>query len=152
MCEFLVFLLFLVLFGGLVMIPITTKVVDKASETTRYRLENADESEAKDFVSSQDHGKQRSGGFWIGAIERILFFLAMLLAPAVIVGWFALKAASKWAEWQHIVAVTKQGNLSLGTRRDMGNYLFTRFIVGTGSNLVLAMLVAAILIKINESC
>lgn len=81
------------------------------------------------------------GGELIGAIERVLFFLALILTTPIVIGfWLAFKMASKWAEWQHIVQVNKEENIELTQRREMGNYVFTRFIVGTGVNLIFAML------------
>jgi hypothetical protein len=81
------------------------------------------------------------GGELIGAIERVLFFLALILTAPIVIGfWLAFKMASKWAEWQHIVQFDKEEDIPVTLRREMGNYLFTRLIVGTGVNLIFAML------------
>lgn len=148
MCELLVFLGFLIVLAILVFPGITESVVSKASQTARRTLEEAPEPLAKTLVASEGHDGQ-----WIGTVERLLFFLAVIIdAPVLIAAWFAFKVASKWAEWQHIVQVTKGEELSLVTRRNLGNYLFIRFLVGTGSNLVIAILTAAIFVKLQTIC
>ena len=154
MCELLVFLVFLALIAILVLFGITESVVNKASQDARLRLEDAPESLAKTFIASEGRDGQWSDGQWIGTVERILFFLAVVIeAPFLIAVWFAFKVASKWVEWQHIVQVSdKEEELSLVTRRHLGNYLFNRFIVGTGSNLIVAILAAAILMKLQTIC
>ena len=103
----------------------------KSDDSTRWLVESHNSAETG----------YPEGGEVIGAIERVVFFLALILKAPIVVGfWLALKMASKWAEWQHIVQVDKGKDISLDLRRELGNYLFTRFIVGTGVNLVLAML------------
>jgi len=103
----------------------------KSNDSTRWVVESH---------SSTENGFPE-GGELIGAIERVLFFLALILKAPIVIGfWLAFKLASKWAEWQHIVQVDKEENIPLTLRRELGNYLFTRFMVGTGVNLIFAML------------
>ena len=103
----------------------------KGDESTRWVVES---------FSSAENGFPE-GGELIGAIERVIFFLALILTAPIVIGfWLAFKMASKWAEWQHIVQVNKEGNIKLALRRELGNYEFTRSMVGTGVNLIFAML------------
>ncbi|MDH3691481.1 MAG: hypothetical protein OEU36_18730 [Gammaproteobacteria bacterium] len=107
----------------------------KSDESTRWFVESHSSAET-DYPE---------GGELIGTIERVLFFLALILKAPIVIGfWLAFKTASKWAEWQHIVQVDKEGNIPPTLRRELGNYLFTRFIVGTGVNLILAMMFGGI--------
>jgi hypothetical protein len=103
----------------------------KGDESTRWFVES---------YSSAETGYPE-GGELIGAIERVLFFLALILKAPIVIGfWLAFKVASKWAEWQHVVQVDREKDIPPSLRRELGNYLFTRLIVGTGVNLILAML------------
>ena len=106
----------------------------KSDDSTRWLVESH---------SSAESGYPE-GGELIGAIERVLFFLAIILKAPIVIGfWLAFKVALKWAEWQHIVKLDKE-DVPVTLRREIGNYLFTRFIVGTGINLIIAMLLGGL--------
>lgn len=114
-------------------------IVNRATERSREELKSDDVTHCLVKAHDSTDTSFPDGGELIGAVERVLFFLAVIIdAPLVIVAWLAFKVASKWAEWQHIVQVDKK-SIPLAQRREFGNYLFTRFIVGTGVNLILAM-------------
>ena len=109
-------------------------ILDRSTESTRRKLES-DESTAWVVASPSS-----TEGEFIGAVERVLFFLALVAGQGLVIGfWFAFKIASKWAEWQHIVQVDKE-DIKLPMRKELGNYIFSRFIIGTGFNLILAIL------------
>src|SRR5229473_2778278 len=62
------------------------------------------------FVGDQDvpevFKRKGGGGYIVGTLERLFFFGALWQgAYSVIAGFLALKVASKWASWQHIVKV-----------------------------------------------
>lgn len=110
----------------------------KSDDSTRWLVESHNSAETG----------YPEGGELIGAIERVLFFLALILKAPIVIGvWLAFKVASKWAEWQHIVQLDKE-DIPVALRREIGNYLFTRLIVGTGVNLVLAMLLGGLYLLI----
>lgn len=125
-------------------------IVNRSTERSREKLKDHDST--RSFVEIHDSAESDfpEGGELIGAIERVLFFLAIILiTPAVIGIWLAFKVASKWAEWQHIVQVDKD-DMPLTQRREFGNYIFTRFIVGTGVNLVIAMVFGGVYLIIFQ--
>ena len=96
-----------------------------------------------------------STGAWIGYIERLIFFMGFWLDKYEIIGgWLAFKVASKWEVWGNVVRVAdvkkdESSACDLKVRKDWGTWLFTRFIVGTASNVLIAAIVAA-LIKCGE--
>jgi hypothetical protein len=48
-------------------------------------------------------------GEWLGHIERILFYISILIAmPEIIVGLLAFKVASKWQVWKTIINVPEK--------------------------------------------
>ncbi len=125
-------------FGGL---DISKCVVSQSVSDSWKKLK--EDQSADWFVelydpSADDYPKE---GELVGAMERVLFFLAIIIEAPVIIGfWLAFKVASKWAEWQHVVHLDKEVKVPITTRHLIGNYLFGRFITGTGVNLVLALI------------
>jgi hypothetical protein len=85
-------------------------------------------------------GNKRAG-LWLGRFER-LFFLIMFISEAYILAgfWLAFKVASKWETWQNIVQVPDdevQGfNLGVLDRRNWGDRVLQRFLLGTLGNLL----------------
>jgi len=85
-------------------------------------------------------------GKWLGALERILFFFAIWFGgAAVIAGWLAFKAVSKWDAWSNITKVPthiKHGDLSdlefLEWKRRWASWTYMRSAVGTIGNLFAA--------------
>ena len=109
-------------------------ILDRATESSRLKLAE-DKSTAWVFDSPSS-----VAGEFVGAVERVLFFLALVAGQGIVIGfWLAFKVASRWAEWQHIVQLDKKV-IELPMRRELGNYVFARFIIGTGLNLILAIL------------
>ena len=90
--------------------------------------------------------KDDGGGKIVGKLERIFFFSSLWLEAYVAIGGFlTLKAASKWAAWQHIVKVPdsfQDGDpkKSLESRNAAGSYLYSRFLLGTLYNWLCGVL------------
>jgi hypothetical protein len=90
------------------------------------------------------------GGAVIGYIERTIFFAAILLNQPLIIGtWLAFKVASKWQVWGDIISVPNKiegiDDLDLlKAKRQWGSHLFVTFLVGTGWNIIAAMLGVAV--------
>jgi hypothetical protein len=87
----------------------------------------------------------KGGGEWIGFLERILFYIAVIsLYPQLILGWLAFKVASKWEVWQNIVKVPEtkdqDNNLSVTGRRAWGDRVLQRFLIGTLGNILAGFL------------
>jgi hypothetical protein len=85
--------------------------------------------------------RKGGGGYIIGILEGLFFFCALWQeAYSVIAGFLALKVASKWAAWQHIVKVPDPSSNdpveNLEGRNAAGTYLYSRFLVGTLYNFL----------------
>jgi hypothetical protein len=89
----------------------------------------------------------RWGGTLIGMFERVLFFGA-LLSPSggfVVGGWLAFKVASKWEVWTNTYKIPDKFpgatiTESLVARTRWGSRTYQRFLLGTGANLISALL------------
>lgn len=87
-----------------------------------------------------------TGGAWIGRVELILFFAAFWFKePLMIGGWLAFKVASTWATWQHLIRVpVSLPDVSpldyLKARKVWGSLTLTRYLVGTGVNIIVGLL------------
>ena len=98
------------------------------------------------------------GASWLGRIERILFFAALLLsAPELVVGWLVFKVGSKWQVWQHVIRVPDRLGRSTTedyfvSRNAWGALVFQRFLFGTGANIVAALLGVATFHLLSTWC
>ena len=88
----------------------------------------------------------QSGGKWVGIMERALILTVLFWGEEksyiIIAGWLAFKVASKWATWQHIVRVPESmegfsPEEWLQVRWAWGSHQLTRFLVGTGANILM---------------
>ena len=92
------------------------------------------------------------GGVLIGWIERFMFFGALWLgagAELLIGAWLAFKVASKWNAWTNVTEVPQKleglDDLDfLIARRRWASNVLTTFLVGTGFNILVAILGAAV--------
>ena len=88
------------------------------------------------------------GGQAIGMIETLLMFAAFCAAGDqsgyVIAGYFAFKVASKWQVWSHIYRLPEQHGRDPDDwhifRSRLGHLLFTRFVLGSALNVLIALL------------
>lgn len=86
------------------------------------------------------------GGDIVGHLERILYFIALLFDPLYIGGLLTFKIAAKWEAWKNIVQVPQQRPEGFPSelnyfifRRKLGSKLLNRFLVGTFSNILFAV-------------
>lgn len=90
------------------------------------------------------------GGQYIGRLEQIFFYVMFFIdKPELIAGWFLFKLGSKWEVWKNIVQVPHKLNKVetvdyLRARHEWAAYIFTRFLLGTLINIVIAFLGKAI--------
>ncbi|MDG9671061.1 hypothetical protein ONV78_25190 [Hahella sp. CR1] len=86
------------------------------------------------------------GGYILGCLERILFYCVLWDdKPIVVGGWLAFKVASKWQVWANVISLPESidglSDIDLKVaKRIWGNELMATFLVGTLSNLVIALL------------
>jgi len=74
---------------------------------------------------------------WLGWTERLLSFTAAWLGQYVIIGgWLTFKIAAKWENWKNIIQINKRDMPSIKVRRYLGAYVYTRFLIGTGLNIL----------------
>jgi hypothetical protein len=84
------------------------------------------------------------GGRWIGILERLFLFIALLLElPELVIAWLGFKVASKWEVWANLYKVPEviRGLDPLDfflARTRMGARVFQRFLIGTLSNVATA--------------
>lgn len=85
-------------------------------------------------------GSGRAGEI-LGHLERIVFFIAAWLNAYEILGWFALKVASKWEVWTNVKRPAQfEGSSELDSFRSrniIGTILLGRFLIGTIGNLII---------------
>jgi len=98
----------------------------------------------------------KSGGEILGTLETIFFFLSLWIAhPELIAGWLVFKVGSKWEVWSNLVKVPEKMDMTdeinyLRARHDWGTAVLTRFLVGTISNILLAMIGTAICFGVQQ--
>lgn len=86
------------------------------------------------------------GGWWLGFLERILFFAAFYIGKWEIAGgWLAFKLASKWESWKIVGDLSKEslGENSSGmdlilARRQWATLGYQSFLIGTLLNGLIA--------------
>jgi len=90
---------------------------------------------------SNDTNEGGDGASYIGKLERMLFYLALVIkTPELILGWFAFKVASKWETWNNLIKVPNylknRNDLDyLLARKRWGTKTYQRFLIGTLLNL-----------------
>ncbi|MEW5980257.1 MAG: hypothetical protein AB1898_31065 [Acidobacteriota bacterium] len=89
---------------------------------------------------------REEAGAWIGLLERFVA-LASFWIPAysIIGGWLAFKLAAKWEAWANIVKVPSSLPKIpefdyFRSRRQLGSYILSRFLLGTLSNVLIGLL------------
>ena len=88
------------------------------------------------------------GGEWIGRLEIIFALLAFWNSAYIIVaGWLAFKVAAKWESWKNITQVPERledvNELDwLVARHDWGTHSLKRFLIGTITNINIAIIVS----------
>ncbi len=88
-----------------------------------------------------------------------MFFISFWIGkPEIIAGWLVFKVGSKWENWTNIIKVPEkkksdEGIHFLFVRHNWGTYIFTRFIVGTLSNIIISMIgtgVSFMIIRVSQ--
>jgi hypothetical protein len=101
--------------------------------------------------------RRDEAGRWVGSLERLVFFSALLLgttkaneAVAAIGVWLAFKVAAKWESWNHMAYVPESVpgvddplRYALA-RRIWAAHGYATFVMGTGMNFVVAAACAAL--------
>jgi hypothetical protein len=89
----------------------------------------------------------KRGGLWIGVTERLIFFVALWASAPILVGaWLAFKVASKWEAWTNLSRVPSklddaESDLEYFLARTRwSSRTMQRFLVGTGLNLIAAII------------
>jgi hypothetical protein len=131
--------------------------IDLASSNIRKDI---DELVEKISINNREILKKfllgNGGGFYIGFLERIMFFSSFLLGyQNAVAGWLALKVASKWKVWDNITAFpdkfpdkdtkdedTKNEDTKLlyVIRRRLASHMLVTFQVGVIYNIVASLL------------
>jgi hypothetical protein len=84
-------------------------------------------------------------GWWIGSLERFLLLAGFWIPEYTIIGgWLAFKLAAKWEVWKNIhqVPAKLEGTSDFEyfvARHQLGSFMFTRFLVGTLANILIAL-------------
>lgn len=87
-------------------------------------------------------------GRWLGLLEAFVSLVAFWSeAHVIIAGWLAFKVASKWENWRNVIQVPTHlegvGDTDyLIARAAWGNWIYTRFVFGTGISLMIGMVAA----------
>lgn len=93
---------------------------------------------------------QKTGGFWIGLIERPIFFAALWCSGAwpILSSWLIFKLAFYWQSTNFSTFPEKSPNKKeaeyLFAKRQLGTHQVATALVGTGANIVLALLGVAV--------
>ncbi len=88
-------------------------------------------------LTGYDAAEGGGGAKFIGKLERLLFYIAILIhAPELIAAWIAFKLASKWETWNNMIKVPEKltgvDQLEyLLARRRWGTKTYQRFLIGT---------------------
>lgn len=77
---------------------------------------------------------------WLGVTERLIAFAAAWLENYLIIGgWLTFKIAAKWENWKNIIRLSSEDVPSPKVRRYLGGYVYTRFLIGTGLNIIVGI-------------
>jgi hypothetical protein len=99
-----------------------------------------------------------AGRRWIGRLERWFVFFSVLLAQkeagVAIAAWLAFKLASKWETWSNIIKLPDKFGETyhldyLRARREWGDRLYQRFLIGTLGNVLAGALIAWLVLVIH---
>jgi hypothetical protein len=146
---------------SLVLKSITSAITDHPARDFRPKASMSEGEDEDKFLkkewSEAIKPPELVAGWWLGAFERSVFFLAIGFdAYAAIFAWLAFKVASKWAVWQNIVKVPDKPDedLELGprARRALGSSVMQRFLVGTLFNLLAAFLSWGLVLLLVNRC
>jgi len=75
--------------------------------------------------------------WWLGVFERLLFFGALWIdAGIIVVGWLALKVASKWQSWREADPARDRDRDLRILVTEIG---YLRFLIGTAMNVIAAL-------------
>lgn len=75
--------------------------------------------------------------FLLGTVERLLLFGAIWVeAYVLVVGWLAVKVASKWQSWRLADDTRERDDKRRSLYTEVG---YLRFLIGTGMDVVIAM-------------
>jgi hypothetical protein len=94
--------------------------------------------------------RQEMGGFWVGFIERLIFFAALWISGAwpILSSWLVFKLAFYWQSTNFSTFPEKSPNPKeakyLVAKRELGTHQVATALIGTGANIVLAMFGVAI--------
>ena len=98
-----------------------------------------------------------AGGRWIGTLERIFFFLAILAGVSgLVIAWLAFKVATKWEVWTNLYRVPdklpriNQMDFYLARTR-LGARVFQRFMIGTLLNTSCALVAYFLFLGLSSS-
>lgn len=88
------------------------------------------------------------GGSVLGNLERLLFLGAFWGNMPLLIGmWLAFKVASKWDVWSNVINLPRVDAMDTSDeierlifRRQWGLQLLSSFLVGTASNILIAMI------------
>ena len=134
----------LVLFLGFLAEPLVKRVRNKTSLLLPSSFNEKQRAQWTELTEGNEGGK------FIGWIERFMFFVALLSsAEQLLIAWLAFKVASKWNAWTNVIAVPKEvGELNdldfLIARRRWASNVLATFLVGTGFNILVAILGVAV--------
>jgi hypothetical protein len=93
---------------------------------------------------------QNTGGKWIGHVERPIFFAALWIAGAwpILTSWLVFKLAFYWQSANFaafpVSSPNERETSYLVAKRHWGNHQVTTALVGTGANIILALIGVAI--------
>ena len=93
---------------------------------------------------------QNTGGSWIGHIERPIFFAALWISGAwpILSSWLVFKLAFYWQSANFTAFPESSPNEReaeyLVAKRQLGTHHVTTALVGTGANIVLALIGVAV--------
>jgi hypothetical protein len=94
-------------------------------------------------------------GKWVGRLEALLFVIALWAnQPLIIGGWLAFKVAAKWEVWANVIQLPvdllQDALLDFEVRHRFGGILFSRFLIGTLANLLIAGAATAVGARAEE--
>ncbi len=93
---------------------------------------------------------QKTGGAWIGHIERVIFFAALWIAGAwpILSSWLVFKLAFYWQGANFTALPTSAPDAKeaeyLAAKRQLGTHHVSTALVGTGANIVVALIGVAV--------
>jgi hypothetical protein len=99
-----------------------------------------------------------AAGRTIGVLEGILFFVSIVIQYPIFIGaWLVFKVAAKWETRAHIVRLDETESKDLKseefeTRAMYSSWVHSRFIIGTLSNIAIAVIGAWAYLQVSKYC